>query len=1245
MSQAITLRVRPGEGGDARGGAAQVELLVNGASASSTVSSPWGRAVEGEERLLDGCLAWYLEGYLRDYPTDFDRQRAERITTALEVWGREAFDAILGTGEGAGVYALAGRDPEAEIVFEIRSDDPGLLAWPWEAMTSRSGFRLGQRYPIVRTLEAVEPQVAFDPLSVTGECLEVLLVTARPRGRTDVGYRSISRPLVDYAARIDVPIRVQLLRPPTFAALHHHLEQNSGRYHVLHFDGHGAYMRTKGAGGSDGTGAPIDYSPHTLSAPDGTYSGYLQFEPEPGQDAKEGLIPASRISEVLSRHRIPIVVLNACQSAKIDERASDEFASVAGSLVKAGVRSVVAMSHVLWVTGAQEFVPAFYESLVKSSSVGRAVLGGRRRMLDHPKRECVRGKWELHDWIVPVLFEQNPAQIALTPPAPGDAAPTRGVAQEQMPQEARIADEPFGFIGRDGPIMDLERAMRRKAAVVIQGIGGVGKSILAKGFLEWLADTGGLTLPPLWFGLDTVSSVDYLLNRIGEAFGRADIGALPVRLDPEAEPERAAQLTEFPKVAVLKHLFARLPETVVCVLDNFEVVTDAGAGQATGRFGEADRAALKALIRAAHGTRFRIIITSRTSEDWLGADFREVIPVGGLSREERLRYVSAVVQTKGLGVDRNEEAFEELLEALQGHPLLMRIVLPRLGERMTAQQALDEIKAGLPATLADTGTEDETLAKLRSTIAFATEGVPEELRPLLTLVGLHERYMNSNELLLMAQQVDQWWDKAAIDQFELVLTHAGLTRPLHGITNHGVVLELHPALAGHLHSVWLPALADDERRRWTTAFVDVMALMADAIAGMRVYEQRPYHHFHGPNFRAALEHAERLEMSVHICALAQSLGMYAQNTLSFEDAAGLYQKLIEVHLTCGDEDKAADGYHHLGRVAELCRDFKTAERWYKQSLKSAELLGNEKRAAVTCHHLGMVAQERRDFDAAEGWYKRSLEIEKRRGEEYGAAVTYHQLGRVAEERRDFDIAEDWYKKSLEIKRHLGEERGVLMTCGQLGNLAQLRQNFDAAEKWYRQSLEISQSLGDDEANAKNYHNLGNVARERRKFDSAEESYKRSLEIAERIGDEYSAGITCHQLGMVAEARRDFNVAEGWYRRSLESTERLGDEHSAAATYHELSIVARKRAQFHTSAELELKALEIYTRFNDKHHGRIVFHGLLCTLQAASPNHQAELKAQVVNADLPREMLDQALAALDNEDGSSNDPAAPTGDKP
>lgn len=256
-----------------RRGAGEFEVLVRlegGGEHAVSVADPLAGDARGER-----LLAWYFEENLR-YPfLDKDRERA-----AVELL------AVYGTELGAQLF---GSDRECESEFR-RARDVGFGGvclelvggvdfhrLHWEAMrdSSARGAALGAGVPIVRRVANIPDGFEVER---GGVALNVLVVTARPKGAGDVGYRTISRPLLAALRQASVPVRVDLVRPGSWSALGRHLEatreaRGLGCYQVLHFDVHGAVETADHPRGGE-TGYALDES---ASAPTG-WDAFLFFE-------------------------------------------------------------------------------------------------------------------------------------------------------------------------------------------------------------------------------------------------------------------------------------------------------------------------------------------------------------------------------------------------------------------------------------------------------------------------------------------------------------------------------------------------------------------------------------------------------------------------------------------------------------------------------------------------------------------------------------------------------------------------------------------------------------------------------------------------------------------------------------------------------------------------------------------------------------------------------------------------------
>ncbi|HRD68439.1 MAG TPA: CHAT domain-containing protein, partial [Candidatus Competibacter sp.] len=247
-----------------------------------------------------------------------------------------------------------------------------MLAWPWEALADpQQAGALAHHCRIERQLDR-----GHDPLELSKDLprdrINILFVTARPY-EDDVRFRSLSRPVVEWIEKRELPARVTILRPPTFERLREHLRERPAYYHIVHFDGHGGYGTAVDA---DGGGVP-----HLFKGP----QGHLVFETK---DGKDDSVPADKLGALLREYRIPVMVLNACRSAMGGDDAEDAFASVAASLLRAGIRGVVAMAYSLYVSGAEEFLPAFYRRVFETGNLAEGLRAGRQAMLAQAGRVC-----------------------------------------------------------------------------------------------------------------------------------------------------------------------------------------------------------------------------------------------------------------------------------------------------------------------------------------------------------------------------------------------------------------------------------------------------------------------------------------------------------------------------------------------------------------------------------------------------------------------------------------------------------------------------------------------------------------------------------------------------------------------------------------------------------------------------------------------------------------------------------------
>ncbi len=342
------------------------------------LSAPSG-PIEAEE------LRWYLEKYAV-WPSHYFRDRAQKVEQHLVEWGKRLHEATMPMAYTVNVMQAwakisdhAGRrfsilvdstpdagTPEADI-SAAKEAATELLKLPWELLHNGKDFLFQGAKP-TRVRRRIPGTEARD-VPIVAPPIRILLVTARPEDDACgyIDHRVSALPLVEAMESLPGLVHLHVLSSPTRPALRAELDRARDErqpYHVVHFDGHGVYDKTVGLGGL------------CFELPEDIAK--LEKRRHVTIFTQDTIENGTGLGSLLRAHRIPLVFLEACQTAQA-EQASE---SVASELLKGGVTSVVAMSHSVLVETARRFVAVFYQALAAGKRVGDAMLAGQRQLKD-----------------------------------------------------------------------------------------------------------------------------------------------------------------------------------------------------------------------------------------------------------------------------------------------------------------------------------------------------------------------------------------------------------------------------------------------------------------------------------------------------------------------------------------------------------------------------------------------------------------------------------------------------------------------------------------------------------------------------------------------------------------------------------------------------------------------------------------------------------------------------------------------
>ena len=977
------------------------------------------------------------------------------------------------------------------------------------------------------------------------EEVNILLVASRPYEQ-DVDYRSIARPLMNLIEDKRSPVNITVLRPPTVESLEEHLHDRPDYYHILHFDGHGSYRLREGKG-------------HTART-----HGCLVFEDGKGNPVT---VPAAELSILIREHKIPIVVLNACRSGMVDEDAEDAFVSVACALLKAGIRSVVAMSYSLYVTAAQEFLPAFYQRLFESGSTTEAVRFGRKRLMSHSKRLCIRGRYDLEDWLVPVLYRAADCHLKFA-----TSEESKGKTNRPTHSVLSDFDNPYGCIGRDAVVLELERALRRQpAGVLLYGLAGVGKTTLTRGFIHWLIATDGIDAQDVfWFSFgDDIRSADFIINSIGQqSFGPDFIS-------------RFDQLERFE--AVIKHLQER---KCIVVWDDFECVRGISGTSISPTLDSNDQTTLKLILKRLRDSSSKVLINSRREECWLGTANAYSIGLEGLKGEELWHYIEVIVDDLTITANRADRDFGRLVDLLNGHPLAVRVVLPEL-ERKTLRELITVIESG---TLNAFAGDEDANAALEAALRCVVEQIPAKMRELLLPLSLHHRHLDKNYLNEMIDQSGRPELRGVAKSFLQILSRAGVISR----RNSGLY-TLHPIFPQFARKFCQDHFSEGTVEEWSEAYVAVLAHTASSSRAISESRMCNEYSFFREEWHRALNVAIQNGWEQHIIVLTLAISNYSRAKRDISTAEALTRDLDVSRDTLADGTLQFLLKIHNATLAYDRGSFDEAEKMLMNAKEQIELQNDSSALFEVYVELAMCATAKRDFDAADVWHDKAEVHANELDDQKNLSFLLMARGIAAQHRGNYEVAEDYFRTRLEYCRSVGEPDLAARVLHQLGRVNLLRGDLAQASRYLEESSGILVKLGALHEAGVSLMVLGNVRFEAKEFDRAEDCYLRALSFHERLNDKVYCATVYRELGRVNEEKENWTAAQNWYRKAVSVFDSCPRENEPLHTLVDLAITLRKAAEFTESESILATAMQ-HAEAESEGHAMCLYHLGLAALE-------------------------------------------------
>lgn len=1089
--------------------------------------------------------------------------------------GKQLFDLIFSGSVGKLWDDLYKNAVEVnEILHIVLCIDPNsarsLLNLPWEYLHDDNdflvlvknvriyrtpwGFKYLQTQPvqgIVRVLICASSPVGLDQNQVLNSSLEEDLIL-------DSLSKARESNLVEVEYTVDGSIKS--------------LEETIINYdpHILHFTGHGGFS------------IEDDMAFLLMETPEGN----------------QQQVPNNEFASLLERtaKSLYLVFLSACQTSLAP--ASLSFLDIGSQLTANGLPSVIAMQFTVLNRSAMQFVSTFYQALGANKQIHDAVSEARNILSEAGLNQI--------DFATPVLFLRDPFLKIFHETAPISIPSPTAMNIDHL-------NNTKNFIGRRLELRLLQKNLDPKTgkwnAVIIYGIGGIGKSVLANRLVKRIASkfdgVKGIRLTPASTARDLFQSIALFIDSNKTMWVNNQFSH---HLDRFLHLEKQVETTN---EVLLDHLIELLKSSkLLLVIDNFEYALKLFQVEKTleennSNFNRLDLAIYdrdfkKVIFKLLSVTsQSRLILISRVNPHLDDIQNQvENVSIGRVKLSE-LQFRDAIYlmestpllknlpftseqPTRPKSPDSNYPISKQLLfNYLGGHPHLIQVFSKRVKEFSSMETLINTIEIACK--------EDEIFISLNKLIKHLSN---REL-------ALLQRFAIFNEPVPTEALAFLLDDTRLIDEsfYSLDATPGQIELINYFLDVKEKVVEVNDEIATFSDLSLLDAI--DENLFYVTT--PVRLRLRDSIPDkekatihkqignfwlFQAYENPEnieYFLKSRKHFLLAKDFEVAASIALQVGGMLINLGLYDllvqlmkesvatvkedSQPLFFGNIATAFVhvgklsealEIFEALLTKFDpqEDKhnIAVTNYYLGMIHEIRGEHDKAELYLNKALSISEAIEDISGQANALHLLGLMYQKVGRFEDAKTSLEKSLLLVKNLKNPVRLANTLSQLGILASDQKDYKDALNYQKDALAIRRQFNDKKGIAVSLHQIGMVFESLGKNQIAWSCYREALEINEELDDKTGMRATLHHIGGLYLEEGNYEKAQEFFMRTRDIEEELGDPFGLEATFHQLGRAAFGMQQYEEAEQYLKQALELAIDTNQPAEVCKIYSELGLI-------------------------------------------------------------------------------------------
>jgi len=310
------------------------------------------------------------------------------------------------------------------------------------------------------------------------------------------------------------------------------------------------------------------------------------------------------------------------------------------------------------------------------------------------------------------------------------------------------------------------------------------------------------------------------------------------------------------------------------------------------------------------------------------------------------------------------------------------------------------------------------------------------------------------------------------------------------------------------------------------------------------------------NLTGALEQAVAVNLSASVPNIADCMFVYYKARKHWAPAALVQELALTAARENSDRQAEAKILINLGEGCSGLDRLDDALMFLEQGIALCRDVGDHRGERLGLTALGRAYRQRGDLAASTTCLQQGLLVARAIGDRSGEGQVLADLGGICAAQGRFAEAAEHYQSAIIVARQAGDRGNLATSLMGLGDAARGSGQLRESIEFLKQSLAIYAEDGYGNDRAAVCASLASSYRIKGNYSKALEYYQQSLRIARNLGDEQGQVCALVGLGEIYTHTNEYKLAVGHLTRAVELAPDLTDPRTEADVYMSLAVAYR-----------------------------------------------------------------------------------------